>query len=94
MSHVLEDCDYKSTEYFDLCSDCGPLSACVCLASIVEEWEIARLSFPLSFAPNATHYYSFKPKSDLPIEYYGLAESYRQAMDKIAHAVNCESERE
>lgn len=94
MSHALENCDYVSTEYFDECQECGPLPSCICLASIVEDWEIVSLSFPLSFAPNATHYYSFKPKSDLPIENYGVAESYRQAMDRIAHAVKCERGRE
>ncbi len=95
MSHALEDCEFTSAEYFDECQECGPLSACVCLASIVKEWTIARLSFPLSFAPNATHYYEFTPhNSDLPVAYYGVAESYRQAMDAIAHAANCGRGRE
>ncbi len=90
MSHSLIDCEFSSTEYFDECDLCGELTACVCLASIVSDWAITRLTFPLSFAPSATHAYTFKPKGEGAVEYFGWAESYREAMDAIAHAVNCE----
>lgn len=88
--HTLEECEFTSTEYFDECQECGPLPSCTCLASIVKEWTIAKLSFPLSFAPTATYYYEFTMHGcDLPA-IYGIADSYREAMDAIAHAVNCE----
>lgn len=89
MIHSMDECDFASTEYFDECETCGDLTACVCLASLVEDWSISGLSFPLSFAPNATHAYTFKPIGGA-CEYWGVAESYRHAMDLIAHLVNCE----
>jgi len=86
--HSLEECERVSTEHLDYCQECGELTACICLASIVEKWSIGRLSFPLDFAPEATYTYDYKEKGGL-VEYFGYASSYREAMDSIAHAVLC-----
>jgi hypothetical protein len=40
VEHTLEECPNISSEYQDTCQECGDLSSCVCLASIVQEWEI------------------------------------------------------
>jgi hypothetical protein len=42
MKHTLEECPNISSEYQDTCQECGELSSCVCLASIVQEWEIEK----------------------------------------------------
>ena len=84
MSHNLTECDNTSTAYFDECEECGELSACVCLSSIVQEWEIEKAGEG-AFA----YRYQFRQyKSDI-VGQFGYAESYREAMDNIAHAVKC-----
>lgn len=84
MKHNLTECDNSSTAYFDECDECGELSACVCLSSIVQEWEIEKAGEG-AFA----YRYQFRQyKSDL-VGQFGYAESYREAMDNIAHAVKC-----
>lgn len=85
MKHSLTDCEFSSTEYFDECDLCGELSACVCLGSIVDSWEIVATGQTGSFA----YRYQYTPKGSL-IAFFGYADSYREAMDAIAHAVNCE----
>ena len=87
--HSFEECERVSTEYLDNCPECGELVACICLSSIVEEWSIIKLSFPLSFAPESTYAYNFKEKGGALVEYFGHASTYREAMDKIAHSVLC-----
>jgi hypothetical protein len=42
MTHTLEECPNISSEYQDTCQECGELSSCVCLSSIVQEWEIEK----------------------------------------------------
>jgi hypothetical protein len=87
MSHNLTECDNTSTAYFDECDECGELTACVCLSSIVQEWEIEKAGEG-AFA----YRYQFRQyKSDL-VGQFGYAESYREAMDNIAHAVKCKEE--
>lgn len=88
MSHTLEECEHASSEYLDSCPVCGDLTACVCLASIVSEWEIAATGQGGAFA----YRYQFTPQ-DSPVARFGYAESYREAMDSIAHSVNCEGGR-
>jgi len=85
MKHTLEECEYTSTEYLDTCPECGELSACVCLASIVANWEIEATGQTGAF----TFRYQYTPKGSL-IALFGYASTYREAMDSIAHAVNCE----
>lgn len=89
MSHTLIDCEYASSEYHDTCPDCGELTACVCLASIVAEWAISPTGQTGAFA----YRYQYKEKESDLIERFGYAESYREAMDSIAHSVNCEGKR-
>ena len=84
MKHTLEECPYASTEYQDTCQECGELIACVCLASIVQEWEIEKVGEG-AFA----YRYQYKEKASDLIAHFGYAESYREAMDSIAHAVRC-----
>jgi hypothetical protein len=87
MIHNLTECDNTSTAYFDECDECGELSACVCLSSIVQEWEIEKAGEG-AFA----YRYQFRQyKSDL-VGQFGYAESYREAMDNIAHSVKCKEE--
>jgi len=87
VSHNLTECDNTSTAYFDECDECGELSACVCLSSIVQEWKIEKAGEG-AFA----YRYQFRQyKSDL-VGQFGYAESYREAMDNIAHAVKCKEE--
>lgn len=85
--HTLEECQFTSTEYFDECQECGPLPSCTCLASIVQEWEIEATGREGSVF--AYRYQFRKYTSDL-VGQFGYAGSYREAMDAIAHAVNCE----
>jgi hypothetical protein len=87
VKHNLTECDNTSTAYFDKCDECGELTACVCLASLVDEWEIEKAGEG-AFA----YRYQFRQyKSDL-VGQFGYAESYREAMDNIAHAVKCKEE--
>ena len=86
MSHTLEECDL-STTYQDSCDLCGELSACVCLASIVKEWEIESTGSEGKFA----YRYQYTLENNL-IARFGYAPSYREAMDSIAHSVICEKE--
>ena len=84
MKHTLEECPYISTEYQDTCQECGELSSCVCLASIVQEWEIEKAGEG-AFA----YRYQFRQYTTDLVGQFGYAESYREAMDNIAHAVRC-----
>jgi len=87
MTHTLEEYPNISSEYQDTCQECGELSACICLSSIVQEWEIEKAGEGV-FA----YRYQFRQyKSDL-VGQFGYAESYREAMDNIAHAVKCKEE--
>ena len=87
MSHTLEECPNTSTEYQDTCQECGELSSCVCLASIVQEWEIEKAGEG-AFA----YRYQFRQYTSDLVGQFGYAESYREAMDNIAHAVRCKEE--
>ncbi len=84
MKHDLIECLNTSVEYFDECQECGELSSCVCLASIVQEWEIEKVGEG-AFA----YRYQYKEKASDLVAHFGYAESYREAMDSIAHAVRC-----
>lgn len=86
MSHALEDCEFTSTEYFDECQECGPLPACVCLYSFpqLSDYEIYKGSALYSF-----RYWTMNGDKG-----EGSARTYREAMDTIAHAVNCGRGRE
>lgn len=86
MKHSLEDCEL-STSYLDTCDTCGELTACVCLASIVDDWTIEKTGSAGTFA----YRYQYKEKGAL-IGRFGYADSYRNAMDSIAHSVICEKE--
>ena len=88
MKHTLEECPYTSTEYQDTCQECGELTSCVCLASIVQEWEIKKAGEG-AFA----YRYQYKERESDLVAHFGYAESYREAMDSIAHAVNCKEVR-
>jgi len=81
MSHALEDCPHASTEYFDECQLCGPLPSCVCLGSIADDWAIMRGDPLFTF--------QWWKEGDSGT---GSAQSYREAMDLIAHAILCERE--
>ena len=84
MKHTLEEFPNTSTEYQDTCQECGDLSSCVCLASIVQEWEIEKAGEG-AFA----YRYQFRQYTTDLVGQFGYAESYREAMDNIAHAVRC-----
>lgn len=84
MEHTLEECPNISTEYQDTCQKCGELSSCVCLASIVQEWEIEKVGEG-AFA----YRYQYKERESDLVAHFGYAGSYREAMDNIAHAVRC-----
>jgi hypothetical protein len=85
MSHTLENCELTSTEYFDECELCGELTACICLGSIVDEWQIENTGIEGSFAFR----YQYKEKGSL-VARFGYADTYREAMDAIAHGAQCE----
>ena len=87
MEHTLEECPYISSEYQDTCQECGELSSCVCLSSIVQEWEIEKAGEG-AFA----YRYQFRQYTSDLVGQFGYAESYREAMDNIAHAVKCKEE--
>lgn len=82
--HTLEECEFTSTEYFDECQECGPLPSCTCLYSIplLSDYGIYR---PSGSAVFTFTYWTMNGRKG-----EGSALSYREAMDKIAHAVNCE----
>jgi len=86
--HSLEECERVSTEHLDNCPECGELIACVCLASIVEEWEIA----PTGSEGRLAYRFEYKEKGGI-IFYFGYASTYREAMDSIAHSVLCKRKR-
>ena len=88
MEHTLAECPNISTEYQDTCQECGDLSSCVCLASIVQEWEIEKAGEG-AFA----YRYQFRQYTSDLVGQFGYAESYREAMDNIAHAVRCKEGR-
>ena len=81
MTHTLEECEHTSTEYLDECQECGDLTACVCLGSIVDEWSIHKGDPLFTF-----QWWKGGDTGE------GSALTYREAMDKIAHAVLCERE--
>ena len=89
MSHNLTECDNSSTAYFDECDECGELSACICLGSLVDEWEIEKVG---KEGESFAYRYQFKEKASDLVGQFGYAESYREAMDNIAHAVKCKEE--
>ena len=86
--HTLEECERVSTEYQDSCQECGELSACICLGSIVSEWQIEATGEAGAFA----YRYQYQEREGDLVAKYGYAESYRGAMDSIAHAVMCKLE--
>jgi hypothetical protein len=90
MKHTLEECPNISTEYQDTCQECGELSSCVCLASIVQEWDIEKAG---EGGGAFAYRYQFKEKASDLVAHFGYAESYREAMDSIAHAVRCKEVR-
>lgn len=84
-NHSLDECEYMNTEYFDECDKCGELTSCTCLYSVVDTYEIENTGNTGNFA----YRYQYKVKPTDLIESFGYAESYRQAMDSIAHSVLC-----
>ncbi len=86
MSHNLTECDNTSTAYFDECDECGELSACICLASLVDEWEIEKVG---KEGESFAYRYQFKEKASDLIARFGYASTYREAMDNIACSVKC-----
>ncbi len=87
MTHSLQECELN-TSYLDTCDTCGELTACVCLASIVSEWQIENTGQTGAFA----YRYQYRQNAGDLIEKFGYAESYREAMDSIAHSVICSEE--
>lgn len=83
-AHTLDDCPL-SEAYLDECDLCGPLIVCTCLDSLVQDYEIASTGAPGVFA---FRYEYRRYTSDL-VGYFGYAETYREAMNAIAHAVSC-----
>lgn len=86
MSHNLNECESTSTAYFDECEECGELSACICLGSLVDEWEIDKIG---KEGESFAYRYQFKEKASDLIARFGYASTYREAMDQIACSVNC-----
>lgn len=86
MSHNLTECDNTSTAYFDECEECGELSACICLGSLVDEWEIEKAG---KEGESFAYRYQFKEKASDLVARFGYASTYREAMDNIAHSVKC-----
>jgi hypothetical protein len=78
MSHTLEECPHQITEYLDECPDCGELSACICIGAIADDWAIYRGDFIYTF-----QWWKDGDKGE------GYAETYREALDAIAHAILC-----
>lgn len=69
-----------SENYFDHCDPCGELSACTCLGSLVDTWEISASGLDGWMA------YRYQYRKG-PANYFGYASSYREAMDAIAESV-------
>jgi hypothetical protein len=86
MTHKLEECANISSEYQDICQECGDLSSCVCLSSIVQEWEIEKVG---KEGESFAYRYQFKEKASDLVAYFGYASTYREAMDNIACSVKC-----
>jgi hypothetical protein len=86
VKHNLTECDNTSTAYFDECDECGELSACICLASLVDEWEIEKVG---KEGESFAYRYQFKEKASDLVAYFGYASTYREAMDNIACSVKC-----
>ena len=86
MTHTLEECPNISSEYQDTCQECGDLSSCVCLSSIVQEWEIEKVG---KEGESFDYRYQFKEKASDLVAYFGYASTYREAMDQIACSVKC-----
>ena len=86
MSHTLEECEL-STSYQDSCDTCGELTACVCLGSIVQEWTIEDTG--RGDGSVFSYRYQFRKYKSDTVGQFGYAETYRQAMDAIAHAAIC-----
>ena len=84
MNHSLEECEL-STNPLDYCDPCGELTACTCLGSIVDTWEISSTGTTGDFA----YRYQYRTGAS---DYFGYASSYREAMDAIAHSVVCGKE--
>jgi hypothetical protein len=84
MSHSLQECELN-TSYLDTCDTCGELTSCVCLASIVSEWQIENTGQTGAFA----YRYQYRKNAGDLVEKFGYAESYREAMDSVAHSVIC-----
>jgi len=82
----LTECENASTAYFDVCDECGELSACICLGSLVDEWEIEQIG---KEGENFAYRYKFKEKAGDLIARFGYASTYREAMDNIACSVQC-----
>lgn len=86
--HTLEECERVSSEYQDYCPECGELTACICLGSIVNNWQIEATGSAGAFA----YRYFYEEREGDIVAKFGYAESYRGAMDSIAHAVLCKLE--
>lgn len=86
--HSLQECEKVSIEYQDFCPECGDLSVCICLGSIVSEWQIEATGSEGAFA----YRYQYQEREGDLVAKFGYAESYRGAMDSIAHAVMCKLE--
>jgi len=85
MKHKFEECEMVSNSYRDECDICGELVACICLGALVDEWQIEDTGNGGIFAFR----YQFTGKGEL-VARFGYAETYREAMDRIAHSAQCE----
>jgi len=85
----VKECENSSTAYFDECDECGELSACICLGSLVDEWEIEQIG---KEGDSFAYRYQFKEKAGDLIARFGYASTYREAMDNIAYSVQCKEE--
>ena len=84
MTHTVQECELNSS-YLDHCDTCGELTACTCLASIVSQWQIESTGQGGAFS----YRYQYRENAGDLVEKFGYAESYREAMDCIAHSVIC-----
>ena len=85
----MKECENSSTAYFDECDECGELSACICLGSLVDEWEIEQIG---KEGDSFAYRYQFKEKAGDLVARFGYASTYREAMDNIAYSVQCKEE--
>ena len=76
--HTIQECEFTSTEYFDECQECGPLSACTCLASIVQEWEIVTARQIIFFLIRPCYLLSLK----------NVGDRYKKDHATILHGIN------